>query len=417
MQWLSWDLNLKTRLIGETLFNLLFWMYFPFLTLHFSDTFGKNVAGLLMTVPPIMSMIGNLFGGYLADRFGRRYVMLSGAFLQAGMFVLFAFSLSSWIDYLAFIGIGLGKAVYSPASSAMVADLTSEKDRRRIFATFVTAMNIGAVLGPALGAIFFFQYRSELLWTCALVTFLYSIAIWFNVRETLPQSIKSSVASIHLPSVMKEQWQSYAVILRDKAFAIYIFAGMLITIAIVQLDLFLAVYVKEFVPAQPLLSWNAWSLSLSSTEIFGWMVGISGLLFVLCALPVTKWFENWSDRNVFLLSSSLFGVGMFLVGFTTNAWLLFGCVVIFTVGEVMRTPVEQSFVSKYAPEHARGQYMGAANLQYSLGRFLAPVTVILSEWIMPIGVFGFILFCSLLSAVLYVKLFQIVQKRESSHSS
>ncbi|MFF0829496.1 MDR family MFS transporter [Brevibacillus sp. NPDC003359] len=417
MQWLSWDLNLKTRLVGETLFNLLFWMYFPFLTLHFSDTFGKNIAGLLMTVPPIMSMVGNLFGGFLADRFGRRYVMLSGAFLQTGMFVLFAFSLTSWIDYLAFIGIGLGKSIYSPASSAMVADLTSEKDRRRIFATFATAMNIGAVLGPALGAIFFFQYRSELLWTCALVTFLYTIAIWINVRETLPPSVKSSVDSIHFPSVMKEQWQSYTVILRDKAFAIYILAGMLITIAMVQLDLFLAVYVKEFVPAQPLLSWNEWSLSLGSTEIFGWMLGISGLLFVLCALPVTKWFENWSDRNVFLLSSLLFGVGMFLVGFTTNAWLLFGCVVIFTLGEVMRTPVEQSFVSKYAPENARGQYMGAANLQYSLGRFLAPVTVILSEWIMPIGVFAFILLCSLLSAILYVKLFQIVQNRESAHYS
>ncbi|WP_175400586.1 hypothetical protein [Paenibacillus sp. KS1] len=36
-----------------------------------------------------------------------------------------------------------------------LADLISDKDRRQVFATFTTAHNIGAVLGPALGAFFF----------------------------------------------------------------------------------------------------------------------------------------------------------------------------------------------------------------------------------------------------------------------
>ena len=77
--------------------------------------------------------------------------------------------------------------------------------------------------------------------------------------------------------------------------------------------------------------------------------------------------RQFKDRGTFLL-------GLFLMGFTVNIWLLFGCIVIMTLGELIRTPVAQSFISKYAPEDARGQYMGASSLQFSIGRFLAPLT-------------------------------------------
>ena len=122
MRWFTWDLNLKIRLMGETLFNMLFWMYFPFMILFFSDAFGKTAASMLMTVPPLIGIIGGLYGGYLSDRLGRRPAMLLGAFMQSAMFALFAISSSHWLDYFVYIGVGLGGSIYSPASSAMVAE-------------------------------------------------------------------------------------------------------------------------------------------------------------------------------------------------------------------------------------------------------------------------------------------------------
>lgn len=361
-----------------------------------------------MTVPPLIGIIGSLFGGYLSDSLGRRPSLLLGTFMRMGMFALFAMSVSHWVDYLAFIGISLGGAIYHPGSSAMVADLTPEENRRKVFATFVTGMNIGAVFGPALGSVFFFHYRDELLWTCTMVTLLYSIALLFIIRETLPRSVEKKGQSNTMILVLKEQWKNYTVVFRDKVFALYILAGIFVLIAFRQLDLYLAVYVKDYVPTQTLFAWGNGSLTLSSTEVFGWMLGLNGLMFVLCVLPITKWFEHWSDRNVLVLSSLLFGVGMFLIGLTTNVWLLFGFTVIMTFGEVSRSPVAQSFVSKYAPDHARGRYMGASNLQHSIGRLIAPLTVVLSAWMTPIGVFGILFFCTLIGAVLYIRLFQMM---------
>lgn len=407
MQIRLWDHNLKVRLIGEGLFNMLFWMYFPFITVYFSGALGSHIAGILMTVPPIFSLIGSLLGGALTDRLGRRPVMLLGASLQTLMFVVFALSTSPWVDYFAFIGIGLGGAIYRPASSAMVADLVPSQNLREVFATFTTANNIGAVLGPALGAVFFFQYRQGLLWTCATVLLLYFIAIYFMVKETVPQPAKVKKGSIAIASVVKEQLKGYGIIFSDKVFLIYILAGIFSLIPIMQLDLYLPVYVFNHVPAQTLFTWNGASLTLSSKEIFGWLVGFNGLLFVLFILPVTKWFGKWKERNVFILSSLLAGFGTFFVGLNSNIWYLFFVTIIFTFGEMVRSPVTQSFISNYAPKHARGQYMGADSMQYTIGKFLAPSTVFLSSWLPPIGIFTIILALALISIVFYIQLFRI----------
>lgn len=407
MQIRLWNNNLKVRLFGEALFNMMFWMYFPFITVYFGEALGNRIAGVLMTVPPIFSMIGSLLGGALTDRLGRRPVMLLGAALQTVMFALFAVSPSHWFDFIAFIGIGLGGAIYRPASSAMVADLIPAQDRRQIFATFMTANNIGAVLGPALGAIFFFRYRQELLWTCALVLLLYFIAIYFVVHETLPQSAKSREGTASILLVFKEQMKGYGIIFRDKVFLVYILAGIFALVPIMQLDLYLSVYVINHVPAQALFTWKGDSLVLSGKEIYGWLLGFNGLLFVLFILPVTKWFRNWRERDVFILSSMLSGMGTFAVGLNGNLWFLFFVTIFFTFGEIVRSPVTQSFISRYAPERARGQYMGADSLQNTIGRFLAPLTVFLSGWVPPMGIFSIILAFAFISVGLYVLLFKI----------
>ncbi|MFX3618710.1 MAG: MFS transporter [Sporolactobacillus sp.] len=97
---------------------------------------------------------------------------------------------------------------------------------------------------------------------------------------------------------------------------------------------------------------------------------------------------------------------------TLSKWLdshlgyLFLVTIIFTLGEIVRSPVTQSFVSHYAPRDARAQYMGASNLQFTIGRFLAPLTVFLSAWLEPLAIFILLLIASLISMVLYYSLFK-----------
>ncbi|MGG0719188.1 MFS transporter [Robertmurraya massiliosenegalensis] len=397
MKVFQWDLNLKIRLLGEGMFHLLYWMYFPFIAIYFSSELGSSVAGLLMTIPPLVSLLGSLIGGSLADHFGRRPVMLMGSSIQGVMFIMFALSISPWVDYLAFIGISIGGAIYRPPSAAMVADLVPERERRQVFATFSTVNNIGAVLGPALGAIFFFQYRSQLLWTCSIILLMYTVVIYFIVKETKVDMQEKPL----IGKVLKNQWTDYRTILRDKIFALYIVAGVFAIVTIMQLDLYLPYYVINHVPSQPFLKF-----SFTSETIFGWMLGLNGLLFVLFILPVTKWLKNWRERDVFILSSILSGVGMFALGLNTNIWYLFIVTIIFTFGEIVRSPVMESFVSRYAPQESVGKYMAANSLQFTIGRFLAPITLFLSTWLSPIMILMLLFVSSLISIFLYLRVFK-----------
>lgn len=400
----QWDRNLKIRLAGETLFNLLYWMYFPFIAVYFSRTLGFSWAGLMMMVPPIISLIGNIIGGNLADSFGRRPVMLLGAAVQTMMFMLFAISANSLFDYMAFLGISIGGALYGPASDAMVADLVEEDHRKEVFATFITFKNVGAVLGPVIGAVLFFEHRTWLLLGCGAVMLLYTIVIYLVIKETVPR-INSSQHVSNL-QLVKRQLRDMRLIVKDRAFLYYIAAGIFSVVAIMQLDLYLAVYITEYVPIQTLWQGHEWSIQLEGSEILGWMLGLNGLLFVLFIIPVTKWLKKWTDQHVFILSCMLAGFGMFAVGFTDNFWLLCLLTVIFTFGEIVRAPVLYHFVSRHAPKQARARYMGLANMQFTIGRILAPIPVFLSAWLPPIPIFSVILCCALISMGFYVKLFK-----------
>ncbi|WP_311202007.1 hypothetical protein [Aquibacillus koreensis] len=67
MKWKDWDRNLRIRLFGEGTMNFLFWSYFPFMTIFFERSFGKDKAGWLLIASQAFSVIASLVGGYCAD--------------------------------------------------------------------------------------------------------------------------------------------------------------------------------------------------------------------------------------------------------------------------------------------------------------------------------------------------------------
>ncbi|NKE07504.1 MDR family MFS transporter [Mesobacillus selenatarsenatis] len=416
----DWDRNLKIRLFGEALMNITFWMFFPFLTIYFAESFGKDKAGFLLIFSQVFSVFANLLGGYTADRFGRKRMMVISAFGQGIAFLVFAYAVSPWftspmLGFICFTLVGMFGSIYWPASQAMVADVVPEKDRSSVFAIFYTQINIAVVVGPILGAIFYVKYRFELMVAVAIISILLALVLAKWTRETVPASARQARAENgKWYDFLKDQIADYKVIVQDKVFLMFIIAGILAAQTFMQLDLLFPVYTKDTVHNQTVLELGSKVFTVNGEQAFGLILSENGLLVALFTVVVTRWVTRFRERNVFVLSSLIYAVSILMFGATNWIWGLIGAMAVFTLAELMTAGLQQTFISNLAPEKMRGQYFAAASLRYTIGRTIAPISIPLTVWIGYGWTFTILSLLAVLSAVLFWVMFRMYESKKAA---
>ncbi|STO11954.1 Multidrug resistance protein MdtH [[Flavobacterium] thermophilum] len=401
----DWDHNLKVRLYGEALMNTTFWMFFPFMAIYFADSFGKETASMLLIVSQLFSVVANLMGGYCADVFGRKRMMVLSAYGQGAAFFVFALASSPWwssplVGFLCFTFAGICVAFYWPASQAMVADIVPEKDRSYVFAVFYTSVNISVVIGPTVGGLFYADHLFWLLLLAACSCLTMAAVLARRLRETALHSAGGR-RTVPWLRFWREQIGQYAVIVRDRTFFLFIIAGVLVAQTFMQLDLLLPVYMKETLHKETL--WAGWTVD--GANAFGLLIAENGLLVALCTVMVTRQMARFSERWAFIGSAVLYGITMWLFSQTSSFFGFAAVMVLFTLAELMTAGLQQSFVSRLAPEDMRGQYFAAASLRFTIGRMVAPLSLAAAEWIGYAWTFVVLGMLALGSAALYAWMF------------
>ncbi len=414
----DWDRNLKVRLFSEALMNVTFWMFFPFMAIYFTESFGKDNAGLLLIFSQIFSVLASLMGGYCADRFGRKRMMVLAAYGQGVAFFMFAFASSPWftsplVGFICFTFAGICGSFYWPASQAMIADVVPEEHRSSVFAVFYTSINIAVVVGPIIGGMFYADYRFELLLAVALSGFALATLLAKWLRETVPMEVVVEQYSGKWYKVIWKQVRQYGVIVRDRTFLLFIVAGILVGQTFMQLDLLIPVYTKEVIDKQTLFSIGDWSITLGGEKAFGLLISENGLLVALLTVCVTRWMERYQERFVFVGSSIVYGVSILLFGQTESIWGLIFIMALFTFAELMTAGIQQSFISKLAPGEMRGQYFAAASLRWTIGRTIAPFSITATLWMSYQWTFFLLSLLAFVSAFLYVIMFQRFEKQRA----
>ncbi|HSP22466.1 MAG TPA: MFS transporter [Planococcus sp. (in: firmicutes)] len=417
----DWNRNLKVRLVGEFFMNTSYWMVFPFLAIYFAEEFGKNMAGLLLVLSQVFSVAANLVGGYCADRFGRRTMLVVASIGQGFAFLLFAYANSPWLEspmlgFIAFTIAGMGGSLYWPASQAMIADVIPEKYRSDVFAIFYTTLNIAVVVGPLFGAVLFFSYRFELLLIVAVISMILGIVLRFYTNETLPQSVIDKwqrEESVGVLGAVAKQVKEYGVIFKDKLFLLFVIAGILGAQTFMQLDLLIPVFLKETIDEQTVAAFMGRELTVTGETSFGVLLSENGLLVALFTVIITRWMTRFQEKWVFFMSAILYGVSMLIFPITSWFWMFVLAMAVFTFAELMVVGVQQSFISKLAPEEMRGQYFAAASLRYTIGRMIAPLSIPMTAWFGFGWTFTILALLAFASGAIYYWMFQLFEKQPS----
>jgi MFS family permease len=179
------------------------WGVFPLLFIANGVTLEG--VGLLKAVYPITWGVGQIFTGALADRIGRKPLIVWGMFLQAAGHVVIGFGLDAPLlaGLIGSMLLGVGTAMVYPALLAAVGDVAHPAWR----ATSVGAYRFWRDLGYAVGALMAGVVASTLglVWAvhvAGLLTFLSGLVAWALMTETLPtgaQMTPSVAAVVHHP--------------------------------------------------------------------------------------------------------------------------------------------------------------------------------------------------------------------------
>jgi len=333
-------------------------LLFPFFTLYVTAKFGLGLSqvGLIFGILTLTNVLGSTIGGGMADRFGRKSLLIFG--LISSALTVLALGLVDEIGHFIAIVLitGLTSNIGGPARQAMVADLLPEEKRAGGFGLHRVIHNLAYVVGPAVGGLL--AARSYLLLfildtTASLVT---AALIYLFLAETKPAS-DGSVDQVSTVETFKDYRQVFV----DRFFIFFALATALMVLVVSQMQGTLAVFLRDYrgLPEQR----------------FGYILSLNAGMVVLMQFWITRRIEHLPPFIVLAVGTLFYVIGFGMYGFVASYPLFLLAMVIITLGEMLIAPIGSAVAAQLSPESMRGRYMAVYGFSWmipgAVGMYLA----------------------------------------------
>lgn len=326
----------------------------PLNTIYIHNELGKSLAfaGFILMFNQAASIIGNLLGGALFDRYSAYKTILAGTFIATVAAIILSFNHSIVPYSLLLIIIGFGTGITWPIMFAMAGSLWTEGGRRAFNAIYV-AQNLGVALGATIGGYIASISYDYIFSANAAVFVVFFFIVLFTFKDMDKAQDRQMVTSV--------------VNQRGKIESKPAFTALLILCSG-----FLFVW----------LAYSQWGSTIAShtqaigipLEQYSTLWAINGFLIVL-AQPLLKWVTDriTSPKHHIYLGTFILIVS-FTIGMFAESFMMFAvAMVILTLGEILVWPAIPTLANELAPKGRAGFYQGMVNSIASVGRMIGPV--------------------------------------------
>jgi MFS family permease len=334
--------------VGSTLLN-------PFLALYVTRRFGVGMtrAGVLFAIFATCGLLGSMVGGALADRWGRRKMVIFGLVCSAT--ITLSLGLANKLSQLYGLAVlvGLLSSVGGPAAQAMVADLLPERQRAEGFGILRVGANLAWIIGPTIGGLlastsFLFLFVAD-----SVASIVTAAVVYRLMPETKP--VRDETKPVE---TLAQTLLGYHVVLRDAAFVAFVVISILMLLPYQQLYSTFSVFLRD--------------VHGISAQAYGFLLSLNAGMVVVLQFAVTRRAKRHAPALMLALASGFYLVGFGLVGFATAyAWFVISAVLI-TIGEMIAVPVSQALAARFAPADMRGRYLASYGLAWTIPSAVGP---------------------------------------------
>jgi len=305
--------------------------------------------GMLITVFTFPGVLLTPILGLLADRFGRKKIlvpslMLFGVAGGACMVTRDFHSLLIWRFFQ-----GTGAASLGSLNVTIIGDLYSGKGRTAAMGYNASVLSIGTATYPAIGGAL-----ATLGWyypfVLALLAIPFGFIVMFSLKSPEPKSEKHLKAQfINAINGMKKRQ------------VIGLFIASIIT--------FLILY-GSCLTYFPLLMGHSFG---ASPLIIGLIFSSMSLVTAVTASQLGAMTKAYPERFLLRASFLLYGAAMFLIPFIPKLWLFLFPAMIYGFAHGMNLPFIQSLLAGMAPMESRATFMSINGMVMRLGQTLGPL--------------------------------------------
>ena len=315
---------------------------------------SEEMVGWVIASYSAMQFLFTPFWGRLSDRIGRRPVLLVSLFASFIGYMLWGFSTSLTMLFIARMIAGFGNANIAVAQ-AYITDITTEENRARGMGLVGAAFGLGFVLGPAIGgAVYLYSHDLHLAGFVAAAFSLIDLILTFFMlpepleRGTFGKDRYGAGLGFYLNALTNPKLRVSYLIFFLSTFA---FANMEATLMLLTPKLF---------------HWGP----KENTMLF---LYIGFLIVLVQGGMIRQLTKKYSERDLITIGSLMIAVGLVLTPLTAQLWVLLIALGLLSFGSGINNPCNQSLLSKLAPDETAGGVLGLGQSLATLGRILGPI--------------------------------------------
>jgi MFS family permease len=333
--------------------------------LAYRMTGSATILGTMSLAMALPMLFFGLFGGVIADRFQKKYVLLFGLALSACLALCIGAAISMgflnednpdswWLLLVAAFSQGMVMGLMMPAHQSIIPEIVGEERLMNALSLNNLGMSVFRIIGPAMAGFLIDRVGFEAVYYTMAATNLLAIVFISFIPATGKLTLRGGNAIVDIKNGFKYLSRNSTV------FIVLLFSLLFILFSMPYINL-MPVFTED------ILMVGATGMGML-LAVDGAGAGVAAL--VLASLP------NKKRGAMFLLSGMLMGISLAIFAFSKSWYLSLILVIFIGVGQTGNMTLSSTITQYYVEPQYRGRVMSILMMSFgitSLGTFFTAI--------------------------------------------